>query len=534
MSGSGAPLTVAFVSAPGSSVFMEELLVGVGDAVAALGSPEVTVVSHHGLVSDVVDRATVAVVVPHEYAAVAPGEPAEVLARTVAFGVEHPGTSTFRASVRASARVGARFEISQRSLDALAERGLDGTLFPLGHVPRWDVWGGRPVERDVDVAYLGTADPRRLGLLAHSARSLTGLHTELLAPPHEPMTGQRPDFLCGEDKWRLLARSKVLVNLHREDKAALEWVRVLEAMHNGCVVVTEPSTDLGPLRPGEHLLVAEPQDIGIVAAAVARDDALRERIARSAYDLCRELDMAAPAAALVEVCRELAARPAPARPEPVEHQVRGWTDGVAPLAGWLPAAGGGAAAAHLTAAPLDRSRSSFASGGGCAVLVTELAGDGPAAATTMSLATHAPGLEVHIAAPALDVGRGEARNALLAGTDATYVAVLDGGDELLGDTLEAMVGLLRADDELDAVLCPATHGTRSLVNVLIPEERRLREREYLTRGYVVRRATLKALGGFTEDPDHVHLVDHHFWLSLAAGGGRTGMVRRIGLALWPR
>ena len=94
--------------------------------------------------------------------------------------------------------------------------------------------------------------------------------------------------------------------------------------------------------------------------------------------------------------------------------------------------------------------------------------------------------------------------------------------------------MLRADDELDAVLCPATHGTRALVNVLLPEERRLREREYLTRGYVVRRATLEALGGFTEEPDHADLVDHHFWLSLAAGGGRTGMVRRIGLALWPR
>ena len=534
MNHSGAPLTVAFVSAPGSSVFMEELLAGVADAVAALGVPGLAVDSHHGLVSDVVDRSTVAVVVPHEYAAIAPDEPDEVLARTVAFGVEHPGTKTFRASVRASARVGARFEISQHALDALAKRGLDGTLFPLGHVPRWDVWGGRPVERDVDVCYLGTADPRRLGLLAHAARSMVGLRTELLAPPHEPMTGPRPDFLCGEDKWRLLARSKVLVNLHREDKADLEWVRVLEAMHNGCVVVTESSADLGPLRPGEHLIVADPQNIGLVAAAVARDDSLRERVARSAYDLCRELDMTAPAAALVEVCRGLSTRPAPARPEPVEHGVAGWTDGVTPLAVWLPAADGGLRAPEITAAPLDRSRSSHASADGCAVLVAELAGDGPATATTRSLATHAPGLEVHVAAPAPDVGRGQARNALLAGTDAAYVAVLDGGDELLGDTLEQLVALLRSDDELDAVLCPATHGTRSLVNVLIPEERRLREREYLTRGYVVRRATLEALGGFTEDPDHHDVVDHHFWLSLAAGGGRTGMVRRIGFALWPR
>ena len=528
------PVTVAFVSAPGSSVFMEELLTGVADAVSALEAPGVTVVSHHGLVSEVVDRSTVAVVVPHEYAAVAPAEPDEVLARTVAFGVEHPGTTTFRASARASARLGARFEISQRSLDALAGRGLEGTLFPLGHVPRWDHWGGVTNERDVDIAYLGTADPRRLGILAQSARALEGLRTELLAPPHEPMTGPRPDFLVGEDKWRLLLRSKVLMNLHREDKSALEWVRVLEAIHNGCVVVTEPSTDLGPLVPGEHLLVARPDNIGLVAAAAVRDDALRTRIAASAYDLCRELGMAAPAAALVEVCRELATRPGPPTPAPVEHRVTGWTDGVAPMAVWLPAPDGGPDAPEMTPAKLDRSRSTTPTVDECAVLVAALAEDGPATATTVSLAAHAPGFAVRVATPTPGTGRGASRNALLAETEAAYVAVLDGGDELLGDALEEMVAMLRADAGLDAVLCPATHGAGTLVNVLVPEERRLRARDYLTRGYVVRRATLEALGGFTEDPEHGTLVDHHFWLSLAAGGGQTGMVRRVGMALWPR
>jgi cellulose synthase/poly-beta-1,6-N-acetylglucosamine synthase-like glycosyltransferase len=279
--------------------------------------------------------------------------------------------------------------------------------------------------------------------------------------------------------------------------------------------------------------VAQPRDIGLVAAAAAGDDALRERIARAAYDLCRDLGMGGPAAALVAVARDLSERPAPPRPEPVAHRTNGWTDGVAPMALWLPAVDGGGAAPGVTAAPLDRSRSSAPVGDRCAVLVTELSGDGPAAATSRSLAAHVPALQVQVATSGPGVGRGEARNALLAGTDAAFVVVLDGGDELLDDTLEEMVGLLRADDELDAVLCPATHGTQALVNLLVPEERRLRERDYLTRGYVVRRTTLEALGGFTEDPDHLTSVDHHFWLSLAAGGGRTGMIRRIGLALWP-
>ena len=436
MSDSGAHLTVAFVSAPGSSVFMEELLTGVGDAVAALGAPDVTVVSHHGLVSDVVERSTVAVVVPHEYAAVAPEEPDELLARTVAFGVEHPGTATFTASAKASARAGARFEISQRSLDALAEHGLDGTPFQLGHVPRWDRWGGQRVERDIDVAYLGTADPRRLGILAHSAQSLAGLRTELLAPPHEPMTGPRPDFLTGEDKWRLLARSKVLVNLHREDKAALEWVRVLEAIHNGCVMVTEPSTDLGPLRPGEHLLVATPTTSG------------SWRPPRSVTTRCgsgspgRRTTCAGRSstwATLRRPCWTSAGssplRPAPEHPEPVEHHVSGWTDGVAPMAVWLPAVDDGPEAPVMTPAPLERSRASAPTDDGCAAVVTELPGDGPAQVTMLSLATRAPGLVGHVGRTESDLGRGAARNRLLTQTNAAYVAVLDAGDELLGDTL---------------------------------------------------------------------------------------------------
>ena len=108
--------------------------------------------------------------------------------------------------------------------------------------------------------------------------------------------------------------------------------------------------------------------------------------------------------------------------------------------------------------------------------------------------------------------------------------MLDGGDTLIGDALERMADLLRRDPDLDAVLCPATYGD-TLVNVILPDEQRLRERIYLTRGYVVRRSTLEALGGFTEDPELADLVDHHFWLSLTAGGGRTAMLRRIGLAL---
>ena len=498
----GETVRLAFVSKPGGSVFMAELLAAVADAVRALDRSDVEAMTHDGLVSEIADERTVAVVVPHEYFLLPPAEDPALGARTVAFGVEHPGTEEFETSALHAAACAARFEISGDSVAELAARGLEAGHFPLGYVAGWDRWRGRPVERDVDVVYLGTADERRLAVLARAARDLAGLHTELLIPPHEQMTGARPDFVVGPAKWDLLARSKVLVNLHRGTKTSLEWVRVLEAIANGCAVVTEPSDDLGPLRPGEHLLVADAEDVGRVAAELAADEPRRAALAAAAYDLCRErLDLAGPAAELVEVALRVAEAPpahatTPEVVEPVAHR-----------AAWLPAPGGGPwAPAGLEPAPMrPRPEPTPTDDGRLRLLRTPLDGS---------------------------VHPGVARNRLLAATDEPFVAVLDDGDEPIGDALERMADLLRDDPELDAVLCPATYG-ETLVNLVLPEAQRLVERVYLTRGFVVRRTAIEALGGFTEDPDLAGLVDHHFWLSLTWGGGRTAALRRIGLALRP-
>ena len=520
-------LRVAFVSAPGSSVFMVELLAAVADAVARAGRVGLDVTTHSGLVSEVADDRTVAVVVPHEYFVLAPPEPETLRARIVAFGVEHPGTDEFETSARYAAGLAGRFEISVDSIQELARRGIDAIHFPLGLVPAWDARQEGGI-RDVDVAYLGTADIRRTGILARAAPDLAGLRTELVLAPHEQMTAGRPDFLAGRDKWALLARSKVLVNLHRSTKTAFEWVRVLEAITNGCAVVTEPSADLGPLRPGEHLLVADPDDVGSVAAELARDEPRRAALAEAAREVCRtELDMAAPAARLVDACikaREAAPAPPhvtpPPQVEPGQHR-----------AVWLPAAGGGAwAPSDLEPAPLAGRAAPPTADDRLAVVCTRLVGDGRVRTTTASVASELPGAAVHIRRGGSTAHRGAARNRVLERSEEPFVAVLDGGDTLIGDALERMADLLRDDPGLDAVLCPATYGD-TLVNVIVPDAQRLRERIYLSRGYVVRRSTLEALGWFTEDPALAELVDHHFWLSLTVGGGRTAMLRRIGLAL---
>jgi hypothetical protein len=133
-----------------------------------------------------------------------------------------------------------------------------------------------------------------------------------------------------------------------------------------------------------------------------------------------------------------------------------------------------------------------------------------------------------------NASRGAIRNALLDTSTEEYVAVMDAGDAQIGRTLTHLRGFLEAHPDVGVALCPATHGSDTLVNVLVPEQRRLDSRAYLSRGFLARRGTLEALGGFSEDPDRDDLVDHDFWWSLTHSGGRTGLVRRIGFALWPR
>ncbi|HEV2780589.1 MAG TPA: glycosyltransferase, partial [Actinophytocola sp.] len=306
---------LCFVSADGGSAFMAELLEVVADAVRSAGGTARTLVGR----IPPPGPDTVYVVVPHEYFVVTPDDgfpDAELCARTIGFCVEHPGTATFERNASLVGALGAAVDINPDSTAELRRRGIAVEHFQLGYSPLWDMWGGDPAgPRDVDVTYLGTAERRRSVLLGSYARELEHLRTRLFTPPHEMMSAARVDFLPGAAKLAHLARSRVLINLHRERKQALEWVRTLEAMCNGCVVVSEPSTDLGPLIPGEHLVIARPESLGSVAAALCADPDRERALRAAAYDLVRSLDLPGSAKLLIELAGSLldgrTAAPAP-------------------------------------------------------------------------------------------------------------------------------------------------------------------------------------------------------------------------------
>ena len=85
---------------------------------------------------------------------------------------------------------------------------------------------------------------------AMRAHSRTAASSWCYPITHVP-TGPPPQsFRAEEEKWDLLGRAKILINIHQDEFPYFEWLRVVQAMSNGAVVVSERSVDFEPLVPG--------------------------------------------------------------------------------------------------------------------------------------------------------------------------------------------------------------------------------------------------------------------------------------------
>ena len=173
-------------------------------------------------------------------------------------------------------------DINAHGVEALRSQQVPAERLVLGGV-RVD---GGPARR----ARPRRAVPRRRHatasrLLAALAPLLQDRRTDLrLFRFTAPVRTGAPGLVFGNDKYRLLASAKLLVNIHRDDRRPgyFEWARMVEAMANGCVVVTEPCAGAAPLRPGEHFV--ETDDLAATVADLLDDPPRRAEIAAAAAD----------------------------------------------------------------------------------------------------------------------------------------------------------------------------------------------------------------------------------------------------------
>lgn len=289
---------------------MTEIASLLAAALSDLGYP--TVFPAEGLPAAGRDRVNL-VVAPHEFFPLQQGIPEDDLLRaaelSVTVGVEQPGTLWFDLGARYSSVAAGVLDISQVAVAELRRRGVAARHLQLGYHPSWDRWGGRDTRpRSKDVLFLGSITERRDRCLSSMAPLLWDCETDIrLFEFPRPMTETRGHFVAGEDKWRLLADSRILLNIHRNEVPYFEWVRVLEAVANGCLVITESSDEYGHLVPGQHLIAAPADSLGSYAASLVLDEELRAGMAGAAYDLLRtQLEMTS---LLAPICEELPSGP---------------------------------------------------------------------------------------------------------------------------------------------------------------------------------------------------------------------------------
>lgn len=305
-----ADLELAFVMAAGQNLFFTELVAALRQEIEGLG---ITTSLHVGNFPAPEPQRIYVLTPPHEYFTLLHGRHGplpEVLARTIFICGEQPGSGFFENNLHLGPMGGAVFDINRFGVRAFARAGIEARHLQLGWTKAWDHFEER--ERDIDVLYMGSHTERRARVIGSFARTLSRYNNVFVfsdnARPNWQASGS---YFSDADKWKLLSRAKILLNVHQENNHYFEWLRVVQAMSTGAVVVSEHSIDYAPLVAGTHLLLGEPESLGLLCAHLLADDERRRQIQSEAYRTVKdELALARGVRGLIDAARRLAQSPA--------------------------------------------------------------------------------------------------------------------------------------------------------------------------------------------------------------------------------
>ena len=269
-----------FVS-PRGNAFMRDIAAWVTEAAQGAGRASTL---HADGTRPTDPSATNLVLAPHEFYGLGELSDHEV-DRSVRISVpvctEQPGTTWFDITRVYAERSRLVLDINAHGAAALEAAGVPARHLRLGGVPSME--RRRQGARRTDVLFLGGKTDRRAATLAGLAPLLWDRHADLrLFSFKRPVTGSAGGLVFGGEKYDLLADSRILLNLHRDDTVPgyFEWARMVEAMANGCCVLTEPSTGHEPLVSGEHFV--ESADLAGDLAALLADPDRCERVGTAA------------------------------------------------------------------------------------------------------------------------------------------------------------------------------------------------------------------------------------------------------------
>jgi hypothetical protein len=573
---------VAFVLAPRQNLFFGELVTALRAELDALGVASST---HVGDFPPPRQGLVYAVVPPHEYFTLMHGRlgvPADVQARTIFICAEQPNTQFFEWNVDYAPAAGAVFDLNRLAVRELRANGIAAEHLQVGYTQGWDATSER--ERDIDVLFMGAASDRRLEYLGRAASLLRDRACRFVISDNaRPNWDASGSFLIDDEKWDLLARSKVILNLHQGETPYFEWLRIVQAMASGCVVVSEESLDYEPLVPGEHFLAGRPEHLGHLAESLLDDGHRWWEMETAAWHFLREqLPLGASVRRLVAAAERLDALPVPDADHPYflqaplsEDDVARALEAIAPPPAWLETDPSRRVLKDLklelmdvkrrferlqreSAGPLPevrvrrRSKGHAGADPGVTVLVSlfnyadQITGaldsllasrrrdwevvivdDG---SSDESLARAEEWIARHESVAALLVehpinrGLGAARNTALAFARGEYCFVLDADNEILPACFERLIAALEADPEAAMAYgmlerFTAT-GTTGLMGIFPWDPARFRDGNYVDAMAMLRTSALREMGGYRPDRRLHGWEDFDLWARMAERGLR--------------
>jgi len=182
------------------------------------------------------------------------------------------------------AAAGTVWDYSRANIDALRTLGIAADLVPIGFVPA--LRRIQPQTADIDVLFYGSVNERRHRVL--EALRARGLRVEAVFGVY------------GRERDALIARAKLVLNMHYYDAKVFEIVRVSYLLANGICVVSERGSDPGAEAPFDGgIAFAAYDELVDRCVALLADPAAREALATRGQQQFMQMPMAAGLAAAI-------------------------------------------------------------------------------------------------------------------------------------------------------------------------------------------------------------------------------------------
>ena len=210
------------------------------------------------------------------------------LRQTTLINTEQPQTTWFSKAFHFMRHAKSILDINPQTADLLGQLKLQASWMPLGYLENYKLFEAQGalsdtththslapqireklpqrnsslVERKIDICFVGTLSSRREDFFARKASWLNRYQCFLHLPPERTFPEDCERTLRAEIAAGISRRSKILLNIHRDEMPYFEWHRIVfHGLWQQTLVVTEPSYDIPGLMPGEHFIVSATEDM---------------------------------------------------------------------------------------------------------------------------------------------------------------------------------------------------------------------------------------------------------------------------------